>query len=73
MTTWITLLAQQAPQPEAARGPIWLGFLIIGIVIVLAAALAYLIGQRRKERGTCPQCGAPRKGTFCAKCGAHFT
>lgn len=70
---WITMLAQQAAPSEEGRGSIRLGFLIIGIVIVLAVALAYLIGQRRKERGTCPQCGAPRKGAFCAKCGAHFT
>lgn len=47
--------------------------LIVAIVILATGALFLFIGGRQAlRRSTCPRCGMPRRGGFCAKCGMQL-
>ena len=65
--------AMETRAPEANNT--WLGFLIIGFVLALVAALAYMLGRRTPPPAAeqrCPRCRAVRRGKFCAICGTKF-
>jgi hypothetical protein len=66
------LIAQtEAPRSDAVGGmsSTALGLIFIGVVIVLVAVLAFMLGRRGRAKRVCPRCRGELRGRFCPTCG----
>jgi hypothetical protein len=73
-THFIVAAAEKTIELPTRPDNLGLGFGIIGLILVLVMALAYMWGKASaaKRAAKCPTCGATRRGNFCSKCGTGF-